>query len=77
LIHLLALPGAAISGYHLSDMILTTSVNRSAQLNGYGFDLPIVYVIWIAVILILYPLCNWFDRYKQTHLAAKKWLSYL
>jgi len=77
LIHLLALPGAVISGYQLSDMILTTSVNRSAQLNGYGFDLPIVYMIWIVVILILYPLCKWFDRYKQTHLGTKKWLSYL
>src|SRR5204863_3463625 len=44
LIHLLALPGAIISGYKLSDMVLTTRVNNSPGLKGYGFDLEIVYL---------------------------------
>ena len=77
LIHVLALPAAIISGYHLSDMILTTRVNSSAELNGYGFDLPVVYFIWIGVILILYPFCKWFDRYKRAQHPGKPWLSYL
>ena len=77
LIHLLALPGAVICGYRMSDMILTTRVNSSPELNGYGFDLAIVYIIWIGVILILFPFCKWFDRYKRVHQATKKWLSYL
>ncbi len=77
LIHLLALPGAIISGYHLSDMVLTTRINSVQALKGYGFDLIIVYIIWIAVILILYPFCKWFDRYKRAHQSSKKWLSYI
>jgi uncharacterized membrane protein len=77
LIHLLALPGAIISGYQLSDMILTTRVNSSPELNGYGFDLAIVYMIWIGVIVILYPFCKWFGRYKRTQQLTKPWLNYL
>lgn len=77
LIHVLALGGSIISGYKLSDMVLTTRVNSSPELKGYGFDLGIVYLVWIGVVLILYPFCKWFDRYKRTHQATKKWLSYL
>jgi uncharacterized membrane protein len=42
---------------------------------GYGFDLPLVYLIWIGVILILFPLCFWFAGVKARHRAG--WLSYL
>jgi hypothetical protein len=42
---------------------------------GYGVDLPMVYVFWVVAVLILYPLCKWFARYKQTHNQA--WLSYV
>jgi uncharacterized membrane protein len=41
----------------------------------YGFDLPTVYLIWIGVVLFLFPLCWWFGRIKQRYRAA--WLSYL
>jgi len=41
----------------------------------FGFHLPVVYGIWIAVILVLYPLCKKYDRYKRTH--KQWWLSYL
>ena len=77
LIHLFAVVAAFISGYKLSDMILSTSVQKAPQLKGYGFDLPVVYGVWIALILILYPICKWFDRYKRTHQSDKWWLSYL
>ena len=43
---------------------------------GEGFGLPGVYCIWIVVILILFPLCKWYDNYKQSH-KEKWWLSYL
>jgi uncharacterized membrane protein len=77
LIHLLAMIGAIISGYHWSDMILANRVNRVAELKGYGFNLFIVYLVWIALILLLYPCCKWFDRYKRTNQSTKNWLSYL
>ena len=43
---------------------------------GEGFSLTIVYLIWIAVVIGLYPLCKWYDNYKTNH-KEKKWLSYL
>lgn len=42
---------------------------------GEGYNLGVVYIIWIALIIILYPVCKWFSNYKQTH--KKWWLSYL
>lgn len=43
---------------------------------GEGFSLAVVYLIWIAVVIALYPLCKWYDKYKTDH-PEKKWLSYL
>jgi uncharacterized membrane protein len=77
LIHLFAVFGAVILGYKWSDMVLTSMVQRAPALKGYGFNLMVVYIVWIALILILYPFCKWFDRYKRTHQSTKWWLSYL
>ena len=41
----------------------------------YGFDLPAVYLIWIGVVLFLFPLCWWFAGVKRRH--REGWLSYL
>jgi uncharacterized membrane protein len=46
------------------------------SLKGYGFSLPVVYLVWILVILVLYPFCKWYDSYKLAH-KEKWWLSYL
>ena len=43
---------------------------------GEGFSLPVVYLIWIAVVAFMYPLCKWYDSYKTNH-KEKWWLSYL
>jgi len=77
LIHLTAVIAAAISGHNWMDMILRNRVNATPELKGYGFNLVTVYIIWIAVILILYPFCKWFGRYKSTHQSRYWWLSYL
>jgi len=77
LIHLFAVAGAVLSGYKWSDMVLTSMVQRQPELKGYGFNLPIVYIIWIVLVLILYPLCTRFDRYKRANQSTKPWLSYL
>ncbi|HMW27563.1 MAG TPA: hypothetical protein PKC51_13015, partial [Ferruginibacter sp.] len=45
-------------------------------LKGYGFSLGVVYAVWIGIIVALFPLCRWYDRYKQSH-KEKWWLSYL
>jgi hypothetical protein len=41
---------------------------------GWGYSLPIIYLIWAAVVLTLYPLCSWFAALKQRRSDA--WLSY-
>jgi uncharacterized membrane protein len=40
-----------------------------------GFNLPVVYAAWIAVIVLLYPACRWFAELKRRRRDA--WLSYL
>jgi uncharacterized membrane protein len=41
---------------------------------GWGFSLPIIYSIWIGVVLALYPLCCGFADLKRRRTDA--WLSY-
>ncbi len=41
---------------------------------GWGYSLPIVYLVWAIVVLTLYPLCRWFAGLKQRRSDA--WLSY-
>ncbi len=43
--------------------------------NHFGFSLPVVYAIWIAVVAGMYPLCRKYSIYKATH--DYWWLSYL
>ncbi|HEV3315399.1 MAG TPA: hypothetical protein VG488_00470, partial [Candidatus Angelobacter sp.] len=42
---------------------------------GYGYDLWVVYAVWIGVIAILYLVCRWFVQVKQRR--RDWWLSYL
>ena len=76
LIHFLAMFAAEFSGYNWSDMILQRRTKFDPQLKGYGFSLGITYLVWIGVVIILYPLCKWYDKYKTRH-KEKWWLSYL
>jgi hypothetical protein len=76
LLHLLALIAAQLSGYGWQSMILVRRTWIDPQLKGYGFTLAATYGVWILVILLLYPLCKWYDGYKTTH-KEKWWLSYL
>ncbi|MEO8146272.1 MAG: heparan-alpha-glucosaminide N-acetyltransferase domain-containing protein [Bacteroidia bacterium] len=41
-----------------------------------GYGLGVVYFVWIAVVVSLYPVCKWFSEYKLKH-KEKWWLSYL
>jgi len=42
---------------------------------NFGYNLWVVYAVWIGVILIIYPICKWYNNYKSTH--RYWWLSYL
>jgi uncharacterized membrane protein len=74
LLHLMAVVAFFASGYGVSDIITPGSPFFFLP-PGFGFGLPGVYIAWAIAILILYPLCRWYNRYKATH--SHWWLSYL
>jgi hypothetical protein len=42
---------------------------------GYGYNLIVVYAIWLVVVVLIYPLCQWFASVKRRR--REVWLSYL
>ncbi len=42
---------------------------------GWGFSLPVVYLVWLIVVCTMYPLCRWYAALKSRSSAT--WLSYL
>ena len=75
-IHFIALIAAQLSGAGWEKMILDDWVISTPKLKGYGFDLWVVYLVWVTVIVLHYPLCKKFYAYKMRH-KEKWWLSYL
>ncbi len=73
IIHLASVLAAIISGYSINDILKGGPAN---PLQGFGFPLWIVYLIWIAVVALMYPLCKQYAKYKFNH-PEKWWLSYL
>lgn len=77
IIHVAALIAAAASGRSWTDMVnFSTWVSEEPKLKGYGFSLGVTYLVWVALIIVLYFLCKRYDRYKSGH-REKWWLSYL
>lgn len=79
LIHLLAMLATTFSGHQWRDMVLEYALwtgRSSEQLAGYGFSLGVTWLVWAVVVLLLFPLCKWYDRYKRKH-KDQWWLSYL
>jgi uncharacterized membrane protein len=76
LIHLIAIGLATMTGFVWEkNMVLAAWGVTENPIPGYGFPLWVVYLVWISVILILYPICKKFDRYKQGN-KDKWWLGY-
>lgn len=42
---------------------------------GWGLTLPFVYLLWVFVVVVMYPLCRWYAAVKQR--SNNPWLSYL
>ena len=77
LIHLLAVVVAYVGFHDARSPFESTDLARYpfTPPAGWGFSLPIVYAIWIGVVVSLYPLCRWFADLKQRR--RDPWLSYL
>jgi hypothetical protein len=78
IIHALAIPLAWLR-YGTAGFLLNPlpSLGGSAKLYppDYGYELWVVYLLWIAVVVLLYPLCLWFARLKARR--SDWWLSYM
>jgi uncharacterized membrane protein len=71
--HALAVLAAVLLGYDPGFMFAN---NPPWKWPGeYGFTLPVVYGVWIGVVVGLYPLCRWFAAVKRR--SRSGWLSYL
>lgn len=77
LVHLLAIAANAAVGRDVSGFFnyLVNGFTGSPSIQGLGFSLPLVYVAWIVVLLLLYPLCRWWQGVKARR--RDWWLSYL
>lgn len=45
------------------------------RFQGLGFSLPFVYLAWVSVLVLLYPLCRWWAGVKRNR--RDWWPSYL
>ncbi|GAM98353.1 membrane protein [alpha proteobacterium U9-1i] len=77
LVHALAIAANAAVGRDASGMFnyLMNVFLAPEKLQSLGFSIGWVYVAWIAVVALLYPLCRWFAGVKQRR--KDWWLSYL
>jgi uncharacterized membrane protein len=77
IIHTIAIITSAVTvGQDWRIWILTKPIWFTRGLAGYGFSLPVAYLVWLGIVIALYPLCKRYDAYKQAH-KEKWWLSYL
>jgi uncharacterized membrane protein len=74
LIHTLCLVAFFLTGRGTNEIVEPNSPFYFRP-NNFGFDLWIVYLVWISVILALYLPCKWFNTYKMEH--RQWWLSYV
>ena len=76
LIHALAVLALAFTGWEWREYILSAPRFQSGRLSDFGFALEAVYVIWLIVVIMLYPLCRWYQKVRQNN-PEKWWLRYL
>lgn len=77
-IHALAIAAVVLTGYPWQTMIFIGSpVQPSPLLKGkFGFSLVETYLIWIGIVMLLYPACVYWHEFK-TRNKAKWWVSYV
>lgn len=76
IIHIGAIIGLLLTGKDWKLMILDNKTFNSGGLQGYSYSLFTVYLVWIAIVLLLYPICKTYMQYK-TNNKDEWWLSYL
>jgi uncharacterized membrane protein len=77
LIHLLAVAACYLRFGNVSGMFQSPDLGHFPFTAPPGWDigLPTIYLLWVCVVLALYPLCRWYAGVKQRR--KDWWLSYL
>ena len=75
-IHALATLWLVLSDRDWHEYILSATALRSGSLIDFGLSLSGVYLVWILVIALLYPVCRWYQRYKENN-PSNWWLRYI
>jgi uncharacterized membrane protein len=65
LIHLIMLAMVFYEGFGFKD--LKFGILSTGRPQGSGVELWVIYLTWIGVVLLLFPLCKWYGRYKANH----------
>jgi uncharacterized membrane protein len=76
IIHTLAMAFLAYSGRDWREYIISAQGIRSGALINFGLDVGGIYLVWLIIIVLMYPLCKWYQAYKENN-SSKWWLSYL
>ena len=75
LIHSVLLALLLVQGFHWSELNFAAgSFGRLKEVRS-GISLGAVYLVWLAIVTLLYKPCKWFGHYKAVH--TNWWLSYL
>lgn len=74
LIHILMFIMVLLQGFKFSDLVFGFNFGRPKTPSG--LSLTGIYLVWIGVVVFMYPLCQWYGKYKESH-REKKWLRYL
>jgi hypothetical protein len=76
LLHLLAIAICYVRYGHVYWMFQSPSLQLFpiTKPPGWGYSLPVVYVVWASVVMVLYPGCRWFAGVRQRR--TEWWLSY-
>ncbi|OQP46846.1 hypothetical protein A4H97_04805 [Niastella yeongjuensis] len=63
LIHPLVFVMVFMQGFKSTDMVFGFNFGR--PIAGSGIPLWTVYIVWMAIVMAMYPLCKWYGRYKE------------
>jgi uncharacterized membrane protein len=75
IIHSLMFAMLFIQGFDSSNLQFGI-FNNGRPKTGGGVGLISIYLIWLGVVVLMYPVCKWYGRYKSEH-AGNNLLRYL
>ena len=61
-------------GFKGSDLVFGSNFSRPKT--GSGLELGAVYLIWVLIVLLMYPHCQSYGQYKARH-KEQAWLRYI